>query len=358
MEALDYIKKIEKAGFESYIVGGYVRDFLLGLKSDDIDVATNAHPKDIAIIFDVELNDRFGSVHIEDEGFNIDITTYRKDGKYDEHHPKTVCFVSDLKRDLKRRDFTVNAICMDSDGNIVDPLNGQKDLNDRVIKTIGRPSTKFKEDPLRVLRALRFAICYDFHLGKREFAYILKHRNCTKTVSYYRKKGELERIFESPKAINGLDFLKSLNLLKLFGVNYEGNLIYTENPLGIWSQIEFGEGFEFTKKEYYSIQAIRKMVSSKTVDKMAIFTYGIDLSLVAAQILGLKKENIQKLAKSIPIREAGEICVNGDDIIEILKLSNRKELKEIKDDLCRNIVLGSVKNEKKAIRQYLLKKWK
>ena len=131
MEPLDYLKKIEKEGFEAYIVGGYVRDYLLGYKTTDVDITTSATPKNVCKIFGINTGEELGCVNIKSSDLNVDITTYRKESNYFKHRPKSVVYVDDLKTDLQRRDFTINTICMDSDGNILDLLGGRKDLEMR-----------------------------------------------------------------------------------------------------------------------------------------------------------------------------------------------------------------------------------
>ena len=155
------LETLESEGYQAYLVGGYVRDYLLGIASFDVDIATNALPKDIHRIFNSSKSN-YGSVNIKIDKLNVDITTYRKDLNYINRRPSTVKYINNLEEDLKRRDFTINAICMDKNGNIIDPLNGCLDLDKRLIKMIGDVDIKIQEDPLRIMRAIRFACVLDF----------------------------------------------------------------------------------------------------------------------------------------------------------------------------------------------------
>ena len=161
MKGLEIVKILVKNGYQAYIVGGYPRDLYLNIKTNDIDICTNARPNEIIKCFDKvdKVIEQFGSVVID----NIQITTFRKDISYNGHYPK-VCFVDTLKEDLKRRDFTINTLCLDINGNYIDYYNALEDIDNKIIKSVGNPFDKIKEDPLRILRAIRFSVCLDFKI--------------------------------------------------------------------------------------------------------------------------------------------------------------------------------------------------
>lgn len=172
IEISNDIKKImdlvKSRGYEIYLVGGFVRDSLLGVKTNDVDMTTNATPNIIKdILKDYKLNDEFrnyGCIKLEANEYNVEITTYRKEYDYKKHRrPSIVEFVDNLKEDLKRRDFTINALCYDGE-KLVDLYDGIKDLNNKVIRTIGDPLVRFEEDALRILRALRFSSALGFQI--------------------------------------------------------------------------------------------------------------------------------------------------------------------------------------------------
>ena len=161
----EILNKIEKCGFEAYIVGGYVRDYLLGIKSYDIDICTNALPKDIAKIFIGNVsNINYGSYKLTFNNYNFDITTYRRELEYTNRRPTKIEYTSNLLLDIERRDFTMNTIIMNKKGEIIDLLGGINDIQNKKIKCVGNPDNKLKEDPLRILRAIRFAITLNFSL--------------------------------------------------------------------------------------------------------------------------------------------------------------------------------------------------
>jgi len=358
MEALDYLKKIEDAGYTAYIVGGYVRDTLLGRASTDVDITTSASPKEIANIFGLNLNDKLGCVNIKTSTLNIDITTFRSEAHYLGHTPKKVTYVSDLKTDLKRRDFTINTICMDKTGKIIDLLDGQKDLENRELRVVGKVKRKFREDPLRMLRALRFSIIYDLKIGEEELMFILNNKALFKEISYERRKEELDKILISEYSIKGLEFLKNLNILEILEIDYPANLIYVRDIVGMWSQLSFTDKFPFTKVEKQRIQNIRRIVEDAKINNETIFNYGLYDTLIGAEILGIEKESINEMYADMKIHSKEELSINGSDIKSILDLESGPKIKEIKKDLICNLLSGNLTNDKESLTEYIKKKWK
>ena len=177
---------LENSGFECYAVGGCVRDVLLNIEPHDIDITTNATPDEILECFKsyrtFELGKKFGTISVMNNNEIYEITTYRIDGKYnDSRHPDKVEFSRNLKDDLARRDFTVNAMAMDKNGNIVDIYGGRKDLQNKIIRAVGDPEERFTEDALRIFRALRFSCKLNFNIEEntayaaKKLAYTLKN---------------------------------------------------------------------------------------------------------------------------------------------------------------------------------------
>ena len=165
--ALKLIKKFTEHNYKAYIVGGFVRDYLLGRESQDVDVCTNATPKEIKEVFPDSFlpTDDYGSVVVNQYGIRFEITTFRKEFNYENHRrPIEIEYIDDLYQDLLRRDFTINAICIDENGEVIDFLGGRDDLNRKLIRTVGDADERFEQDALRILRAIRFATILDFQL--------------------------------------------------------------------------------------------------------------------------------------------------------------------------------------------------
>ena len=160
------LKKIESQGYEAFIVGGYVRDYLLDKESFDIDICTNALPDTIKNIFKKYITkENYGCISFKIKDYSFDITTYRKEIKYNKRKPTQLEYVDNLDEDIIRRDFTINSICMDYKGYIIDIYDGINDLSNKEIKMIGDVDQKIKEDPLRILRTIRFACTLNFNIN-------------------------------------------------------------------------------------------------------------------------------------------------------------------------------------------------
>src|SRR3990167_9168671 len=221
------IKKLATSGFEVAIVGGAVRQMLKGEKITDWDLTTNAKPEQIQKLFAKSFyNNRFGTVGIPlSDGQVVQITTYRTEEKYtDKRHPDVIVWGKSLEEDLKRRDFTINAMALKKVESgklkvesfvLVDPFDGQKDLKDKVVRAVGEPDKRFAEDALRLLRAARFATVLTFSIEKKTQTAIKKNASLLSKISGERIRDELFKIIGSDNAEDGILLLKDLGLLKI-----------------------------------------------------------------------------------------------------------------------------------------------
>ncbi|MHB8651646.1 MAG: CCA tRNA nucleotidyltransferase [Minisyncoccota bacterium] len=213
---------LENAGFEAYLVGGCVRDLVVGKKPKDWDITTNALPDDIQKLFENTFYENdFGTVGVvnetEDETLKVvEITPYRLEGKYtDKRRPDEITFADNLEDDLKRRDFTVNAMAYSvSKGHIIDLYKGQQDIKDKTIRTVGDPTERFNEDSLRLLRAVRFASELGFTINKETADAICKLAPAIKGVSAERIRDEFSKITDSPRPLEGIVITQRLRILK------------------------------------------------------------------------------------------------------------------------------------------------
>ena len=201
------LRKLEDHGWEAWFVGGCVRDALRGKPCDDIDITTNATPQEVTAVFGAENIIETGLAHgtVTVKPQMAEVTTYRTEGKYTDHrHPDQVIFVRSLHEDLKRRDFTINAMAMDCRGHLEDPFGGREDLEKGVIRAVGDPAERFDEDPLRILRALRFASVLGFVIEADTAKALRGQRELLGCIS-------VERIFkEFCKTLTGRDAAKIL----------------------------------------------------------------------------------------------------------------------------------------------------
>lgn len=235
---ISIIETIENEGFSAYLVGGSVRDLILGIEPKDWDIATNGTPDEIEGIFG-KLDDyrikTLGKKHGTITLFESDnsrtalseITTFRIDGRYsDARHPDSVKFSSSLSEDLRRRDFTINALAMDKNGKIIDPLMGLKDIEERIIKAVGDPAARFNEDALRILRGIRFEgelAEYDFLMDKKTEEMMLSCKKLLSKISKERIQAEFNKILIS----RGASFVlrKYQEIIEfIIGFSYQDNL--------------------------------------------------------------------------------------------------------------------------------------
>ena len=194
------LSELEKKGFEAWAVGGCIRDSVLKRKPGDWDITTNAKPSEVKAIFrrTVDTGIQHGTVTVLIKDKSFEVTTYRLDGKYeDARHPSEVTFTTDLVEDLKRRDFTINAMAYNSRAGLVDAFGGVEDIEKKLIRAVGDPAERFKEDALRIMRAVRFSASLDFEIEKNTFDAIKRETENLRKISAERIREELVKLLVS-----------------------------------------------------------------------------------------------------------------------------------------------------------------
>ena len=357
-KALTILKILAENNHESYIVGGYVRDKLLNIKSNDIDICTSATPKQIIELFPNTSSPTYGSININYKNTNFDITTFRIEQQYKQNRiPSKIKYIKDIKKDLLRRDFTINTLCMDKDGNIIDLLNSKKDLQNHLIKTVGEAKIKLKEDSLRILRAIRFATILNFEIEEETKYYLKEYAYLLKNLSYQRKKQELDKIFTSTNKEKGIKLLIELGIKEYLNIPNLDKITPCSDLTGIWTQLNVDNLYPFTKLEKEQIKKIRNLLALDIKDKYNIYKYGLYTSTVAYQI---KKENIStlnKTYKNLPIHNQKEINITGSEIAKLLSQKPNNKIAIIINDIEKQIVLGNLKNERKTLTNYIRKNY-
>ena len=211
------IAKLRAAGHQAYLVGGCVRDLLLQRRPEDFDIATDARPDRIMGLFpnSGRVGAQFGVVLVRDVFAQVEVATSRSDREYDDgRHPSAVRFESNPRQDVERRDFTINGLLMDPDtGDVLDYVGGRADLDRRVVRAIGDPGLRFREDHLRLLRAVRFAARLGFTIEPATMAAICVNHALIRTVAVERVRDELVRILTEGGARRGFELLDESGLL-------------------------------------------------------------------------------------------------------------------------------------------------
>ena len=260
------INKLKKHGFDAYIVGGCVRDLLQNKEPNDWDITTNAKPEEIQKIFPKSFyENRFLTVTVQTGNQDpklkeIEITTYRSEAKYsNKRHPDEIKFAKTLEEDLARRDFTMNAMALEIQNDnvklkIIDPFEGQKDIKKKIIKAVGDPEKRFNEDALRMIRGVRLATVLNFSIEKKTKEAIKKNSSQLKWISQERIKDELIKIIINQRAAQGIELLRTLNLLKYIIPELEEGYGVEQNKHHIYKAYEHNlRALDYTAKNNFNV---------------------------------------------------------------------------------------------------------
>lgn len=309
------INKIYENNYEAYIVGGCVRDAILGFEPNDYDITTSASPNTIQEIFKdfkcIETGIEHGtvSVVIEDEIFEI--TTYRIEGEYKDHRrPDKVDFTDRLEEDLKRRDFTINAMAYNEKKGLIDLFGGKEDLNNKIIKTVGNPYDRFNEDGLRMIRAIRFSSKLNFTIEKETLKAIYDKSFIINNISLERITDEFTKIILSDKPEN-IKYLFETKLLKYLNIS-------NEDDIG-------------KLKQFYNEIVILKKINKNLEKRLALLDYIIE------------KNNINCKSFCNELIYSKKIIKNHNIILTLLKNIeidhlNKVEIKKILSGVDRNLL--------------------
>lgn len=346
----EIIKELIDNGYEAYIIGGYVRDYLLGISTTDIDICTNAPINKIMSIFKGRGTafKEYYAFHIEENGMTYDITSFRKELKYRRNKPTEIVPAKDLSEDLLRRDFTINTFALDKDGKLIDILGAKRDLNSRLIRVVGDTEKKLSEDKTRVLRAIRFACSLDFDLDPEILNFIAsKQAHLLSEIPREYVKKELDKIFDSGNSYVFFYLVNRYNLHKYFNVEFDTNVKETYNRYGVWAQIE--ADLPFTNEERKTIDNIRKLVNQRDIYFMDIVNYTDDEILNASSILGLM-EKVKVIKDVFKLHSVIDIDLDLDTMFRYINLN---DFKKVYRDIERNIMEGYLLNSRDAIEDYL-----
>ena len=358
--AIEILNKITDFGYKAYIVGGYPRDIYLNRNSTDIDICTNASPKELKKIFSDSIlkSQEYGSVSLIYKKIRFEITTFRKEIKYENNRfPVKIKYIDTLIDDLERRDFTINTLCIDNEGNFIDLLNAKRDLDNKIIKCVLDADKKIKEDILRSLRAIRFATILEFKLDENLKKAIKKYGYLLKNLSYFRKKDELEKIFSSPNCAYGLSLIKELDLVSKLELNNFDNLVVTTSSLGIWAQLDVLDIYTFSNNEKQIIKNIQACLNENILDNNVLYEYGLYICTLVGEIKNIKRSDIVEKYNKLPIYSIKDINIKAIDICNLLNKKPGPFLNEIYKDLENNILKNNIINERKYLISYIEEKY-
>lgn len=208
--ALQILKEIHNLGYEAYIVGGYPRDLYINRINSDIDICSNINEELLKDSFEIISNNQFGNFIIKKKTFNFEITLFRKDKYLDNRYP-IITYVKTLEEDLKRRDFIMNTLCINYNGEYVDLLGARKDIEQKIIRIVGNIEQKITEDPLRIIRAIRFSVDLDFKIESNLVHFIQNNGFLIQKLSKKRIEKEIKKVKKQTEFYN---LMKQLDLME------------------------------------------------------------------------------------------------------------------------------------------------
>ena len=370
--AIKVIGILQKAGFEAYMVGGAVRDFLLGQTPHDIDVASSASPQQVKTLFKrtVDTGIEHGTVLVLIDGEGIEVTTFRTEGSYsDNRRPDSVEFVQSLEEDLKRRDFTINAMAMTENLKIIDPFGGTEDLRNHIIRAVGEPDQRFQEDALRMLRAVRFSGQLDFSIEQRTLESIRRHASLIQAIAVERLKSEIDKIFANPRTARSMDYLGKTDLTaylpagKLFEMDWSryrssGKAVFGWFYLLHKNNRPFSEikDYRFSNEDKRLIEKSLELAKLEFWDQWTFYYYAVDQLEMAAKASGKLLDPAAAKAE-LPIQSKSDLAASGREFMEWSGERSGPWLKVWIEKLEKLIVYGELKNDKELIKDWFVNEY-
>ena len=388
IKAVPILEKIEQAGFEAFFVGGSVRDQIIGRAIHDVDIATSATPQEIKSIFPntADVGIEHGTVLVIDKNGTYEITTFRTESNYsDFRRPDSVQFVRTLTEDLMRRDFTMNSMAMDKNGEIIDPFNGRKAIEQKRIVTVGNPHERFHEDALRMMRAIRFVSQLGFELDEETFRSLQENGELLLHISVERILMEMEKLMEGPYRVQAFQlllesslyqFLSSLMndrevLEKLVALPLmELSIVEIWSLLGILNKTEDVSGllkvWKLPTKKIKSVQrtVLYAMKEPFFAEQLFhLFSLGLEEGIQAAKVraavnledVSNAERDIRKLYHDLVIKNQSELAIHGADLLEWRKEKPGPWLSKYIEHIITAVLNREVENEKGKIKEWLIK---
>ncbi len=359
----EILDRLEKQGFEAYAVGGCVRDSLLGISPHDWDICTNALPKETKEVFcdmnTVDTGIKHGTVSVVMNHIPYEITTYRCDGSYeDNRRPRKVEFVRDIEEDLKRRDFTVNAMAYSPLRGLVDLFGGREDLSKKLIRCVGDPDARFGEDALRIMRALRFASVYDFTIEKATADAATTNRLLLKNISAERISAELIKLLDGIGCSRIIrDFY---NIFTVFLPDFDIDAVTAAEPKPIFRLSAICGDGEVLRRLKFDNRTVRLAeILNKTplndnsgdLNRL-INKIGYEESLMLARYRKNSSayEGLRQLEGSVVNLKT--LALNGNDLKKMGVVGSK--IGEILNILLDGVIDGRLPNEKEALTKFVL----
>ncbi|HER3576658.1 TPA: CCA tRNA nucleotidyltransferase [Streptococcus pyogenes] len=385
-KALPILTKIKEAGYEAYFVGGSVRDVLLERPIHDVDIATSSYPEETKAIFNrtVDVGIEHGTVLVLENGGEYEITTFRTEDVYvDYRRPSQVSFVRSLEEDLKRRDFTVNALALDENGQVIDKFRGLIDLEQKRLRAVGKAEERFEEDALRIMRGFRFAASLDFDIEAATFEAMRSHSPLLEKISVERSFTEFDKLLMAPhwrKGISAMiacqayDYLPGLKQreagLNHLIVSLKDNFTFSDHHQA-WAYVMISLAIEDPKsflkawktsndfQRYVTkLIALYRIRQERSFEKLDIYQYGKEMAslvegLQKAQSLSVDMDHIEALDQALAIHNKHDIVLNGSHLIKDFGMEPGPQLGLMLEKVELAIVEGCLDNDFTTIEAFV-----
>lgn len=389
--AMNVLRRLIQHGYQAYFVGGCVRDWLLGKPVHDIDICTDATPEEVMSLFPVCIPTglKHGTVTVQENGLYFEVTTFRTESGYvDFRRPSEVRFVKDVREDLARRDFTINAMAMKMDGSVLDPFGGKHDLNARLIRAVGNPVERFCEDALRMLRAARFSAQMDFAVEKSTYAALQDEADALKHIARERIRDELQKLLDARAAYRGLALIREAKLLRAFpllqdiiSASQPGWERMEGLPAGMvrWAYLlscadadenaahELCHLLRFSKRDastlkrllHLALQYKDRTPGERDLDwKPLLLQEGLDLCLWAAHLLSVlwqqspydvMARRVEEVYKTMPVHSVGQLAIGGKELQERFSLPPGPWIRNTLHRLLEQVAYGKLPNQREEL---------
>lgn len=379
--AHDVMEILEQHGHEAVIVGGAVRDYLLDKPANDVDVATSAMPLEVKALFEktVDVGIAHGTILVLGFEEPIEVTTFRTEGTYtDRRRPDEVTFVRSLAEDLKRRDFTINAMALRRSGELVDLYQGQEDLQKKIIRAVGEPYARFSEDALRIIRGVRFVAQLGFTLEQETLIAMQKTSHYLGEIAIERVKAEWDKIFVSRATERAMYYMQEYNLGEAIPGTFES---YSKWQNYAAKDAKWGWTYwciltnDFTLLQQYrcsndeksfvkQAKACYDILFQHRPTKFELFQYDLKYWECACELLALQNvtkvisyPELVKEKQDLPIQHVQEIAVTGKHLMTWMNQKGGPWLREVLDEIVKRVVNGQLENNEQTIKEWLQNEW-
>ncbi|MCF6159971.1 MAG: CCA tRNA nucleotidyltransferase [Furfurilactobacillus sp.] len=378
---------LEAAGYEAYFVGGSVRDTILGKPIHDVDIATSAYPEEVKALFKrtVDTGIEHGTVMILDHGTGYETTTFRTESGYQDYRrPDKVTFVRHLEDDLKRRDFTINALALRQDGEVIDLFDGLSDLKAGIIRAVGDPEARFGEDALRMMRAVRFASQLNFKIEDKTLAAIHTHAHLLSQIAVERIHDEFVRMMLGKAAYRGLSMMIQTTLADycpgLVGHTIDLSTIATvpalapKDEVEVWAMVAFHLGLSYPdtveflqawKTANHIIKAANQALhlayaqQYHGVTKQLLFAMTPDTIAAGTNVARMSgygpddPNEWLRVYNELPIKDSHDLALSGADLIKKAGLTPGPAVGETLQKVQNAVIDGELNNEAAELLKYV-----